>query len=73
MVNMEMLNAVQQILEKDGSMKVLKAQLKSSVVNALKERSDINAGISANARLQSYIQAEEGTLIVQYKKQSRRA
>ncbi len=65
MVNLEMLNAVQQILEKDGSMKVLKAQLKSSVLHALKERSDINAGLSTNARLQSYIQKEEGTLIIQ--------
>ncbi len=65
MVNVEMLNAVQQILEKDGSMKILKAQLKSSVVNALKERSDINAGLSANARLQSYIQKEEGTYTTQ--------
>jgi len=55
MVNMEILDAVKLMLEQDGSLRSMKAQIKSSVVNVLKGRSDINAGINDNKLVRAYL------------------
>jgi hypothetical protein len=60
MVNIEIMDAVKLMLEKDGSMRNMRAQMKSNVVNALKGRVDINAGFNENTLVQKYIEEENG-------------
>lgn len=54
------MDAVKLMLEKDGSMRNMRAQMKSNVVNALKGRVDINAGFNENTLVQKYIEEENG-------------
>lgn len=58
MVNMNVVDAVQKMLESDGSMLKIRAQLKCNVANVLKGRGDLNAPIQGNAAVEEYISEE---------------
>ena len=55
---MSIVDAVQSMLEKDGSLLKIRAQLKSNVVNVLKDRADLSTKLHGNAAVEEYIRDE---------------
>ena len=59
-VDSDVLDAVQHMLESNGTLQNIRAQLKSSVVNVLRDKSDINAHLKVPEAARVYM-TEEGT------------
>ena len=59
-VNMDIVDAVQHLLDQDGTLQKIRAQLKNNVVNVLKDRHDLNTQLNVNQMTQDYLKGNNG-------------